>query len=450
MFTKIHDSFYGLAVGEALGLPVCTETRESLLRNPVTDMRGYSSPQMVRGSWSSATSLSLAVAESLSMDYFSTCDIMSRFSAYFKNWDYSAIGLYYHGNETVRSAVYRSFQGVAPEQCGDPDALDNGALLRILPMAYYLFGEFGPNWTTLGEAFESIQRVCSLTHAHPVCNIACSIYLSITTELLCGHEMKTAIFLGLDAAREFYINSPKWRDSFGVFERLCSQSFRDLPVTQIVSDSNVVSTLESVVWTLSNTYSYRESVLAAVNLGGASDALGALTGGLAGLHDGFEHIPEEWLQTLIGSNVIDPVCEDLYTRLAKSQIQKIFPYIEFFQNTRAENFFREDPTDSSLLTLPNNEDVATMRKFVKAFSDYGLMSYEYMDVLQANNIRLWSPEMETIVTTANIKLTLAVLSAYIRFERFRAGTWAEAIERNIFTRGLRHLAELSGARRPFS
>ena len=38
---KVEDILLGLAIGDALGVPVEFTTRESLLKNPVVDMRGY-------------------------------------------------------------------------------------------------------------------------------------------------------------------------------------------------------------------------------------------------------------------------------------------------------------------------------------------------------------------------------------------------------------------------
>lgn len=39
-------------------------------------------------------------------------------------------------------------------------------------------------------------------------------------------------------------------------------------------------------------------MLKAVNLGGDTDTTGAVTGGLAGIYDGIENIPTQWLQQI--------------------------------------------------------------------------------------------------------------------------------------------------------
>ena len=52
--------------------------------------------------------------------------------------------------------------------------------------------------------------------------------------------------------------------------------------------------LGSAVWALRTTSSYEEAVRAAVDLGGDTDTVAAVTGGLAGAVYGIEDIPERW------------------------------------------------------------------------------------------------------------------------------------------------------------
>lgn len=57
-----------------------------------------------------------------------------------------------------------------------------------------------------------------------------------------------------------------------------------------------VDTLACALWALQSADNLEEAVIAAVNLGGDADTVGAVTGGLAGVHYGFETIPERWLK----------------------------------------------------------------------------------------------------------------------------------------------------------
>ncbi|MBR5467875.1 MAG: ADP-ribosylglycohydrolase family protein, partial [Firmicutes bacterium] len=67
--------------------------------------------------------------------------------------------------------------------------------------------------------------------------------------------------------------------------------------------------LEAAIWCLMNTHSYKECVLAAVNLGDDTDTTAAIAGGLAGALYGYETIPQEWRNTLIKREYIESMCE---------------------------------------------------------------------------------------------------------------------------------------------
>ncbi|MFF2532481.1 ADP-ribosylglycohydrolase family protein [Brevibacillus sp. NPDC058079] len=43
---------------------------------------------------------------------------------------------------------------------------------------------------------------------------------------------------------------------------------------------------------------YEEAVLLAVNLGGDTDTIGAITGGMAGVHYGTKAMPAKWIKTI--------------------------------------------------------------------------------------------------------------------------------------------------------
>lgn len=60
----------------------------------------------------------------------------------------------------------------------------------------------------------------------------------------------------------------------------------------------MVDSTEAALWSPITTESFKECELKAVNLGGDTDTIGAIAGGLAGLYYGYDSIPEEWLDTV--------------------------------------------------------------------------------------------------------------------------------------------------------
>lgn len=99
------------------------------------------------------------------------------------------------------------------------------------------------------------------------------------------------------------------RQPFSHFSRLFSGNIADLPEDEIESGGYVVHTLEAGIWCLLNSSSYEEAVLKAVNLGGDTDTTAIVAGGLAGVHYGYDAIPEEWLRRIARRNDIQKLFE---------------------------------------------------------------------------------------------------------------------------------------------
>ena len=62
---QIKSALFGVALGDALGVPVEFNSRETLRKKPVTDMVGYSTYNLPPGTWSDDSSLTFCLAEAL-------------------------------------------------------------------------------------------------------------------------------------------------------------------------------------------------------------------------------------------------------------------------------------------------------------------------------------------------------------------------------------------------
>mgnify|MGYP000745964379 CR=1 FL=1 len=69
LLEKIQGGIFGVAVGDALGVPVEFKSREYLKENPISDLIGYGTWNQPIGTWSDDTSLTLCLCEALSDDY---------------------------------------------------------------------------------------------------------------------------------------------------------------------------------------------------------------------------------------------------------------------------------------------------------------------------------------------------------------------------------------------
>ncbi len=308
---KIYDGIIGVAVGDALGVPVEFRSRKEIAKSPVTAMKGYGTHHQPAGTWSDDTSLTLALLDSMiknrSINYI---DIMDKFSEWLLYGKYTtAEEVFDVGNATSR-AIMNYGQGIPPLNCGGRSVYDNGngSLMRILPITYYINSK--PN-ISVDEQMEIVHNVSSLTHGHPISLIGCGIYICIALKLL---SEKTSLIEGIKEgiANAFqYYTYQEWNDISTYIRLKDLEYFAALPESEIKSSGYVVDTLEAAIWCLLNTDSYKNCVLKAVNLGEDTDTIGAVAGGLAGIYYGADSIPKEWMNIVLKRQDIEKLCNEL-------------------------------------------------------------------------------------------------------------------------------------------
>ena len=76
---RMFGGILGLAVADALGVPVEFKSREWLRNNTVTDMIGYGTYNQPPGTWSDDTSLTLCLLDSLTKKQIDYVDMMQQF-----------------------------------------------------------------------------------------------------------------------------------------------------------------------------------------------------------------------------------------------------------------------------------------------------------------------------------------------------------------------------------
>jgi ADP-ribosylglycohydrolase len=77
-----------------------------------------------------------------------------------------------------------------------------------------------------------------------------------------------------------------------------------------------LDSLEASLWCLLKHDNYRDTVLAAINLGNDTDTIAAIAGGLAGILYGFKSIPSNWINDIQKKDEI-LVLADKITKLYK-------------------------------------------------------------------------------------------------------------------------------------
>ena len=139
----VLDGIMGLAVGDALGVPVEFESRENLRNNPVKGMMGYGTYNQPEGTWSDDTSLTLCLLEALIEREYKVTSLANKFVKWYQKAEYTATGKMFDIGRSTYDAINRIISGINPVDAGGKSEYDNGngSLMRILPLAFYLKDE---------------------------------------------------------------------------------------------------------------------------------------------------------------------------------------------------------------------------------------------------------------------------------------------------------------------
>jgi ADP-ribosylglycohydrolase len=302
----IHGALFGVAIGDALGVPAEFKNREALKPDPVKDFIGFKSHNQPPGTFSDDSSLTFCLAESLCNGY-DLNDAGKRFVLWWDEGYWTAGGEVFDIGNTTRNAIDRLQRGIAPAVAGDFDegANGNGSLMRIMPLLFYI-RNFG-----IEERYAIIKDVSSMTHGHIRSVIACFYYLEFALELLNGSDKQTAYRNTAKTVYEFIVGKQIIQKEVDLFAPLLNDDITKEDINNIPSFGYVMNTIKAAMYCFLTTDNYADAVLMAVNLGNDSDTTGAVAGGLAGLYYGFDAIPEKWRNEVKRSNDIKDLCDRL-------------------------------------------------------------------------------------------------------------------------------------------
>ncbi len=280
-------------MGDALGVPVEFQSRAARRLDPVVTMRAYGTHHQPAGTWSDDASLTFCLAQALA-DGFSVGLVAEHSRRWYYGYRWTPHGSVFNIGITTREALSRLQADRNLILAGGTDEYSNGngALMRILPLAFYQVD------APLEVRFQLVRDVSAITHGHIRSAVACWLYLEMARHLRAGLPPTEAYAaLRQRAPAQLYeLNIPAHEAD--KFERILSGRLPDVSGAAIDSGGYVMHTLEAALWCLLRHETYAETVLAAVNLGDDTDTTGAVTGGLAGLYYGEAAIPPEWLAAL--------------------------------------------------------------------------------------------------------------------------------------------------------
>lgn len=303
MYT-IKDMLYGIAIGDAVGVPYEFEKRGNF---NCDDMIGYGTHLQPIGTWSDDTSLTLCLAETMKKNDINYDKIAKNMVSWLKKRQFLAGRALFDVGRCTCTAINNMYDGLDPVECGPSDlnSNGNGALMRIAPLVYYLMYKKDE-----GERHRIIANVASMTHGHEINIIGCHIFIEYLISLYHTKDKQEAYIQMQEKMKEYYKQHPS--EYIDKYDRLIKTDISKYREDEIDSSGYVVSTLESALYCFLNTATYKDCIIKAVNLGLDTDTTAAVAGALAGPYYGIDGIPSAWIENLQNKALIDKICNTFY------------------------------------------------------------------------------------------------------------------------------------------
>ena len=334
----IKSGIFGLVVADALGVPYEFKSRSWCEENLMTDMIGYGTYNLPPGTWSDDSSLALATVDGLTnslmsfqenvnpesseldiLEIIDYKDILQKFSNWFYDDEYTPYDDVFDYGGTTAKGIYNFKSGCEPTLCGGntPQDNGNGSLMRILPIAYFIYFLSLKYSFSKDDQMKAIHNLSSLTHRHERSQMACGIYVLIAIELLKNRfeegndlSLEEIVKNGIQLSKEYYYNNDDFKGELHHFKGILKEDIKNVPKEIIKGRGYVVPSLQAALWCLLNNDSYKETALEAVNLGEDTDTTAAIAGGLAGIYYGYDDIPAHWLEQIAKFEYINELIEN--------------------------------------------------------------------------------------------------------------------------------------------
>ena len=295
----------GLACGDALGRPVEFNSASAISADHgrLTEMVGQGTWNQPAGTITDDTDQALCIARSLvEKQGFDPEDIADRFVEWYESGPFD-IGMMTTKalSELKHGAAWDKAGRAVWERSPEGQNAGNGSVMRCAPLAI----PYVNDW----EQLVTVSRQSSqITHADPRCEYGCAILNLTIAGLLTDTE--TPLQDALDHVDE---NAPD--ELMAALEPVAQ---RDSPDT-LETSGYVVHSLQTALHDGLNATSAEEVIVTAVNRGGDTDTIGAITGAVAGARFGASELPDRWLSAIEETEEI----EVLTNQLVKTMENKV-------------------------------------------------------------------------------------------------------------------------------
>lgn len=297
---RILGGIWGLLVGDAVGVPYEFHKAEELSKLDFIDIippngfnRTHNTVEI--GTWSDDGAQALCLLDSLnSKGKMDINDFSEKLLKWYEEglW---AINNYVFDVGIQTADALRSYKrGISPLKSGmvRPEGKGNGALMRVLPLALWHKG-------TDEKLIEDAHTQSLVTHGNPCNGVCCALYCLWARKVLDGVNIDDAYVNSVKILREIYGEKSVFRNEL---------EFTVRPDSKAIGSGSgyVVDSLRSVRMVLKHD-NFEEVIKSAILLGDDTDTTAAIAGGIAGIRDGINAIPERWMGEMKGKELVKPL-----------------------------------------------------------------------------------------------------------------------------------------------
>ncbi len=277
---RFQGALLGLAVGDAVA--AATQYRRRGRFTPVGDMLGGGPFDLPRGAWSDDTAMALCLAHSLlEREGFDARDQVERYRRWQREGYMSATGQCLGITaSTTRALAKAQWRRQAFSGTHDPEAQDAEALSRVAPAVMYFFAR---DAVAVQQAAEAARTTCQAPRVLGACRA-----LAVALHAALSGQPKVTILAGARSLPE----------PLGAGAAAASRT-------------SATAALAAALDVFGSTYTFRDAVLAAANLGGNSDVVAGATGALAGAHYTAGAIPTLWRNSLMKKQMLEECADRL-------------------------------------------------------------------------------------------------------------------------------------------
>ena len=268
LINRFKGMFWGLVVGDCLGSPIQFTSKDG--HPHITEMVPCIIFHTPAGYWTDDSSMAFCVADSLvKLKRYDLKDIAETFVRWYFDGFWSSLDEAFDvGGATASACNKIRYRGLLKN--GSESSQGNGSIMRFAPSYIWNYGA-GDN--------RILHEISDLTHDSHKVRETIDLMVQVCDEHIQGGRTTVKSIYG---SRD-EVNNSGW----------------------------AVSTLQAALWAFETTDSFEDGLIAAVNLGGDSDSIGAVFGQIAGAYYGFNAIPSRWVNAVKDKEKVNELIESL-------------------------------------------------------------------------------------------------------------------------------------------